>query len=547
MSTTVLQHARRSGGADRAPAHRLPAWFAALLLAVTTVAAGSLGAAPARAASAEPGTFTSLSPVRLLDTRDGTGLSAAAAVPGGGAVTFQVTGRGGVPASDVGAATLNVTVTRTSAAGHVTAHPAGTAAPVASNLNFVAGQTIAGAVTVKLSADGKVTLRNGSSAPVHLLADVAGWYAAGTPATPGALTPLAPARVLDTRDTVAVPAGGEVDVQVTGAGGVPGSGVAAVVLTVTVTRTSAGGHVTAYPTGSQVPLASNLNFIAGQTIANAVTVRLGEGGKVTLVNGSSRPVHLLADVAGWFSAGTPEADGAFTSTAPARLLDTRSGTAVAAGGSVDVQVGGAAGIPAGAGAAVLNVTATRGAKAGHVTAHPAGTPTPNASSLNFAAGQTIPNQVTVRLSGDGRVTLTNGSSAPVHLVVDVGGWYAPAAPTPQVTYRIASSSPDGVVVAVQGTGFDPRTNPGDDGVYAGVAVAGQMPDTSDRDNNAFVGVNWAPASTFVNGSFTTSFVVDPEKLDRTKSYSIYTWQAHRHSNTTQDTETPIVIDWSTLD
>lgn len=386
---------------------------------------------------------------------------------------------------------------------------------------------------------------------MHLVADVAGWYAGGTPSTGGALTAVAPTRLLDTRESSdpnagAVAAGGQVTFQVTG-GTVPANAAAAL-LNITVTGTSAPGHITAHPAGTSAPLASNLNFVARQTIANAVTVRLGDGGRVTLVNGSTHPVHLVADLAGWVASGSLEAGGTFQAVDPVRALDTRTTRAVPAGGFVDVQVTGeATGVPAGAGAAVLNVTATRATAPGHVTAHPAGTSAPLASNLNFVAGQTIPNQVTVKLSSDGRVRLTNGSTAPVHLIVDVSGAYRAADLQPTVNYHTTSSSPDGVAFRVNGYGFTAVTNPGDNGVYVGLAEAGGLPPVDDRENtDLFAGVAWVMPSSFSGDTWVTSFVADPEKLDPTKSYSLYTWQAHTHSNTTQDTETPVVIDWASL-
>jgi hypothetical protein len=119
--------------------------------------------------------------------------------------------------------------------------------------------------------------------------------------------PLAPVRILDTRSGVgapvaAVPAGGSVTLQVTGNGGVPVSGVGAAVLNVTVTQAAAGGYVTVYPAGGSRPSVSNLNFVAGQTIANLSAVKTGTGGAVTLYNGSSGTVHLIADIAGYFIA-----------------------------------------------------------------------------------------------------------------------------------------------------------------------------------------------------------------------------------------------------
>ena len=92
--------------------------------------------------------------------------------------------------------------------------------------------------------------------------------------------------------------------QVSGQGGVPVSGAGAVVLNVTAVTPAAAGFVTVYPTGASRPLASNLNFVGGQVVANFVIAKLGTGGKVSLYNSpGSGPVHLVADVAGWFPDG----------------------------------------------------------------------------------------------------------------------------------------------------------------------------------------------------------------------------------------------------
>ena len=122
-------------------------------------------------------TYQPLSPARILDTRSGVG-APAATVPAGGSITLQVTGRGGVPESGVGAAVLNVTVTQPATAGHLTAYPTGTSRPTVSNLNFTAGQTIANLTTIKTGTGGAVTLYNGSSGTIHLIADIAGYFIA---------------------------------------------------------------------------------------------------------------------------------------------------------------------------------------------------------------------------------------------------------------------------------------------------------------------------------------------------------------------------------
>ena len=122
------------------------------------------------------GGFESLVPARLFDTRDGTG-PPVGTVPGGATVELQVAGRGGVPAVGAGAVVLNVTAVTPAASGFVTVFPTGAARPVASNLNFVGGQVVPNLVVAKLGVGGKVSLYNApGSGPIHLVADVAGWF-----------------------------------------------------------------------------------------------------------------------------------------------------------------------------------------------------------------------------------------------------------------------------------------------------------------------------------------------------------------------------------
>ncbi|MCB1261814.1 MAG: hypothetical protein KDB33_15710, partial [Acidimicrobiales bacterium] len=73
------------------------------------------------------------------------------------------------------------------------------------------------------------------------------------------------------------------------------------------------------------PLASNLNWPAGDTRPNLVTVKVGAGGKVSLFNNAGS-VHVIADVVGWYDTGTAVSGDLFTPLAPARILDSRDGT-----------------------------------------------------------------------------------------------------------------------------------------------------------------------------------------------------------------------------
>jgi len=250
-----------------------------------------------------PGGFRSLSPHRLLDTRAGVG-APKAAVAAGGTVRLKVTGRGGVPVSGVTAVVLNVTVTQAASQGFITVYAGGTTRPSASNLNFLAGQTVPNLVIAPVATDGTVSLFNGSANTVQLIADVSGYFRSGTPTAAGTFKSLTPVRLLDTRTGVGAPkaavaAGGTVRLKVTGRGGVPVSGVTAVVLNVTVTQPASQGFITVYAGGTTRPSASNLNFLAGQTVPNLVIAPVATDGTVSLFNGSAGTVQLIADVSGY--------------------------------------------------------------------------------------------------------------------------------------------------------------------------------------------------------------------------------------------------------
>ena len=241
--------------------------------------------------------FTGVPPARLLDTRSGVG-APQGPLSGGQAISIDVTGRGGVPATGVSAVVLNVTVTQPTTAGHVIVWPHVQSRPATSNLNFVRAKTVPNLVIVGVGPDGLVDLFN-SSGNTHLIADVMGWFPDGSE-----FTGLAPARVLDTRSGVGAPkaavaAGGTLSLKVAGVGGVPATGVGAVVLNVTVTQPTAAGHVIVWPAGVARPVTSNLNFVKAQTVPNLVVVKVGSGGYVDLYN-SSGSTQLIADVMGWF-------------------------------------------------------------------------------------------------------------------------------------------------------------------------------------------------------------------------------------------------------
>ena len=88
---------------------------------------------------------------------------------------------------------------------------------------------------------------------------------------------------------------------ITGAAGVPISGVGAVSLNVTVVGPTEAGFVTVYPCG-QRPLTSNLNYTTDQTVPNAVITPVSADGNICLF--SSANAYLIADIDGWLAAGS---------------------------------------------------------------------------------------------------------------------------------------------------------------------------------------------------------------------------------------------------
>ena len=376
------------------------------------------------AAAAGAGTYHAVTPTRLLDTR-----STKELVPANGITGVQIEGNSavsGMPETGVTAVVLNVTVTDTTGAGDLTAWGDGTTRPKTSNVNWTGkSQTVANLVTVPVPADGGVDFFvTGSSA---VIADIQGYYTNDT--TGATFTPVAPARILDTRKAVGIGTttpitNGTISLAVADNGGVPANATA-VVLNLTATGTGSAGYLAAYPEGQSVPGVSNVDWLANKsTIAGLAIVPLGADGNVSiLVNGTSQ---VVADVFGYFTADTTGAE--FTNVTPTRLLDTRSAvgigtrTPIPAGHTVVLQVTGKAGIPAGVKAVVLNVTVTDTVGNGYLTAWADGAAMPTTSNLDWlGAKATVPNQVIVPVSASGAVDLYVGGTSQV--IADVFGYY----------------------------------------------------------------------------------------------------------------------------
>jgi hypothetical protein len=240
-------------------------------------------------------------PTRLVDTRRGQRHA------GGTELRIRVAERGS------GAVALNVTALEPDAPGFVTVQACGAGAVTTSNLNVVPGSVTPNLVMARPDADGFVCVI--PSTTTHVIVDRFASFGAAAP-----LRLIRPERVRDTRSDGSVRSPGRVvrfAVDDTALGTT--SSVAGVFMNLTIVEAGAAGFATAYPCAGGRPDTSNLNFVAGQTIANFAVVQPDANGEICVFADASADV--LIDVMGSAGAG-------FTGVGPLRLVDTRNGIGV---------------------------------------------------------------------------------------------------------------------------------------------------------------------------------------------------------------------------
>ncbi|MFZ9426225.1 MAG: hypothetical protein ACO29A_02400 [Ilumatobacteraceae bacterium] len=413
------------------------------------------------------GGFHPTDPVRILDTRKGWGIANGMLRFGDGSQTstnpllraddtanhdLKVLGVGGIPSSGVSAVLLNVTAISPATNGFITVgpRPAGTGDllndqhsygpwPNTSNLNVRSGQTAPNLVLARVGAGGRIRLYN-YGYPLHMVADVAGWFDTGSTATSGGLglTGLNPTRVLDTRNGIGgaaganrFAAGDDRAIMIRGVAGVPAN-AQSVIVNITAVEPSGSGYVTAYPSGTSLPDASNLNLIRGQDRPNLAVVKIGADGAIRL-SVSETSTHLLVDVQGYYA---PAVNGARRTIAidPVRIFDTRNGIGTSGGRmgpgeTRTVQVAGSsgmAGIPANATAVYVNITSVAASAWGWLAVWPTGNLRPDVSNVNWPGGTDIPNMALVGLGTNGTLQLYNDAavsgSTSTHVLIDVMGY-----------------------------------------------------------------------------------------------------------------------------
>ncbi len=390
-------------------------------------------------------------PVRLLDTRPGQSACNAPGAPLAGNSTITLNAHTtcfgvNIPSSAQAVAGNATVVSQSTGGSYATIYPGGQPRPTVSNLNFTPNQTIANSFAVGLGENGTFSVY--TSGFTHLIIDITGYYA---PPGMGGLYyhPLPrPFRLLDTRPGfsacytpgVALAGGQSRSQQATGfcSGlNIPMNAEVIAGNATVVNQSNSAGFITLYPSGAQLPLASNLNYAAQQVLPNSFKVRLGSNGAFNIF--ASGSTHFIVDITGYYSSDPFDENGQgllfYALPRPVRLLDTRPGQTachmpgapLSAGQSrtelAQVSCHGVT-ISSSSVAIFGNATAVNaGPAAGHVTLYPTGEAMPNVSNLNYVGGQIIPNSFVVRLGNIGAFDIYSVSS--IHFIVDLSGYFAP--------------------------------------------------------------------------------------------------------------------------
>ena len=246
-------------------------------------------------------------------------------------------------------------------------------------------------------------------------------------------TPVDPVRLLDSRSGIGVGLSGKFNANtarlltVAGRLGIPNDAVA-ITGNLTVVGQTNAGYVSVTPTLNNNPSTSALNFPTGDTRANNITSPLS-GGKLSIVYRAltGAKTDILLDVTGYFIENITGAT--YNAVTPVRLLDSRSANGLT--GPIKTHtvkkfdVAGRGGIPANATAVTGNFTVVGQNASGYATLGPTVTDNPTTSTINFPLGDTRANGITVRLAGDGSLSLVwiAATGKTSHFLFDVTGYY----------------------------------------------------------------------------------------------------------------------------
>jgi hypothetical protein len=219
--------------------------------------------------------YSPLTPTRFVDTRAGAASALHGALKANAPVKVRIAGVNGVPATAT-AAVFNLTAVDPATDVYLSAYPCGATPPVVSSLNAPAGSVVANEVVVALDATGSVCVV--ANASVDMVLDVSGSFGPGG----ASYVPQTPTRLADTRTTGRLRDGGQLVVAV------PGGGAAAAV-SVTAVNPGGAGYLTVAPCGT-VPLASAVNYLAGDLVTNLASTGLDRAGQLCVTTSDATDV-----------------------------------------------------------------------------------------------------------------------------------------------------------------------------------------------------------------------------------------------------------------
>jgi len=372
--------------------------------------------------------FVPVVPCRIADTRNPNGPFGGPARAGGTTRDFAVTASACAIPPNAVSYSLNVTVVPAGPLSFLTVWPSGQAQPTVSTLNSLDGRIKANAAIVPAGANGAISVF--AFDPTNVVIDINGYFVPASVAQSLAFYPVTPCRLADTRNPTGTFGGPSMVAAATrnfpvqsGSCGIPATAQAYVV-NMTVVPSGILGFLTAWPTGSQQPLASTLNALTGSITSNLAIVPAGTGGAISVY--VTDRTDLIIDITGYFA---PPGGGSldFYSVTPCRVLDTRGAVGPLGGPTMPGGVSRAfpvpsstCGIPATAQAYSMNATVVPPAALSFLTLWGSGT-MPLASTLNSLDGSIVANAVLVPAGTNGVVTAF--TTDPSQLILDINGFF----------------------------------------------------------------------------------------------------------------------------
>lgn len=281
-------------------------------------------------------TFTPLTnSARALDTRTSianTSLTSTGAVAANTTFTLQITGETSIP-SNATAVAINLGAVGPSGSGFLEAYATGSAPTLDTALSYNSTSSFASmSADIPIGTGGTITISNQGTSSANILADVFGYFTTST--TNGdTYHTINPTRLVDTRSgiggtTGAIASDGTYTVSQADTKTVTTIPNSVLATMLTVTQPSSYGNTIDYPTGASMPNTSNVNWYAGQTIANLALNTTNSSGQFSIYSQSPGTIQLIIDSSGFF------APSASVAPAPAHKWLLNDGEGSTAAGTV---------------------------------------------------------------------------------------------------------------------------------------------------------------------------------------------------------------------